>query len=586
MLSATEHTMASWDGAELFYRAWQPEKTAGKAVILFHRGHEHSARWQNVIDKLDLPGYSFFAWDARGHGRSPGERGYAEDIAALVKDVDSFVRHVSETYGITQENIVVMAHSVASVLVSAWAHDYAPRIRGLVLGSPALNVRLYVPFAVQGLRLLEKLRGKFFISSYVKGKLLTHDPDWQRSYDEDPLVTRNIAVNILLGLHDTGRRLIDDAGAITLPVLILTSGADFVVSQAAQKRFYDGLPNPRKEMQTFPGFFHDTFNEVDGHLPIAKARMFIEDLFSRPLDCEDLLTADVAGYTHEEYRRLAAPLSQYSPKGLGFAITRGLMKSLGRLSDGIRLGWESGFDSGATLDYVYRNEASGTSRAGAFFDRLYLDSPGWKGIRRRKANLEKALDMVIDKVIAEQKEARIVDIATGCGRYVLESLDRHGGKPVSASLRDFDRNNIAAARQIALAMNLKNVRFAQGDAFDPESVGTISESPNIGIISGLYELFPDNASVLRSLRALSDVLAPDAYLIYTNQPWHPQIEFIARVLDSHRGGKAWVMRRRTQGEMDQLVAAAGFEKIDMRIDDAGIFTVSVARRARDQAQVE
>jgi len=38
------------------------------------------------------------------------------------------------------------------------------------------------------------------------------------------------------------------------------------------------------------------------------------------------------------------------------------------------------------------------------------------------------------------------------------------------------------------------------------------------------------------------------------------------------------MRRRTQEEMDQLVAEAGFEKIDQRIDGWGIFTVSLARR--------
>ena len=38
------------------------------------------------------------------------------------------------------------------------------------------------------------------------------------------------------------------------------------------------------------------------------------------------------------------------------------------------------------------------------------------------------------------------------------------------------------------------------------------------------------------------------------------------------------MRRRTQSELDQLVAAAGFEKLDQRIDEWGIFTVSMARR--------
>ncbi len=38
------------------------------------------------------------------------------------------------------------------------------------------------------------------------------------------------------------------------------------------------------------------------------------------------------------------------------------------------------------------------------------------------------------------------------------------------------------------------------------------------------------------------------------------------------------MRRRTQQEMDELVRLAGFEKVTQRIDDFGIFTVSLARR--------
>jgi len=56
-------------------------------------------------------------------------------------------------------------------------------------------------------------------------------------------------------------------------------------------------------------------------------------------------------------------------------------------------------------------------------------------------------------------------------------------------------------------------------------------------------------------------------------------ELIARALTSHRGGQAWVMRRRTQQEMDQLVAAAGFVKCEQRVDEWGIFTVSIARRS-------
>src|SRR5260370_27637861 len=83
--------------------------------------------------------------------------------------------------------------------------------------------------------------------------------------------------------------------------------------------------------------------------------------------------------------------------------------------------------------------------------------------------------------------------------------------------------------------------------------------------------------VFRSLQGLAGALEDDGYLIYTNQPWHPQLEMIARVL-TNRDGKPWVMRCRPQAEMDELVRNAGFEKLEMLIDADGIFTVSLARK--------
>jgi Putative methyltransferase len=101
--------------------------------------------------------------------------------------------------------------------------------------------------------------------------------------------------------------------------------------------------------------------------------------------------------------------------------------------------------------------------------------------------------------------------------------------------------------------------------------------PTIAVVSGLYELFPDNRPVMDSLRGLAAAVEPGGYLVYTNQPWHPQLAFIARAL-RNREGQPWIMRRRTQAEMDELVRAAGFRKVSMEIDRWGIFTVSLAER--------
>ena len=570
-MDATEHTMISWDGAELFYRAWIPSKAKDKALLLFHRGHEHSGRWQETVDLLDLEDISVFAWDARGHGHSSGQRGAAGNFADVVKDLDVFTRHISQRYGVALENMMILGHSLGAINVLAWVHDYAPPVRGMILATAALRVKLYVPFAIPILRLKQKLVGPGYVTSYVKAKMLTHDPVQAAQYDADPLIFRQIAVNVLLDLHDTARRLLADAGAIHTPTLMLGAGKDWVVSLKAQLNFFERLSSSDKRMHVISNAYHAIFHEKERKRIVDLVREFTADCFARPAAIPSLLDADKSGYTWREYERVK------NNGSIKFAIARAGLKAAGRFSRGVELGWRNGFDSGLSLDYIYENKPRGATAVGRLIDKSYLNTIGWRGIRVRKANLEKTLRAVIERVHSENRPVRILDIAAGPGRYVLETLRTCPEIPVSVTLRDYKRENVDAARALARKFDLDNVLAEHGDAFDRAALAAIEPRATIGIVSGLYELFPSNELVLNSLRGLADALEPGGYLIYTNQPWHPQIEFIAHVL-RNREGQPWIMRRRTTAEMDQLVRASGFEKIDMEVDEWGMFTVSFARR--------
>jgi alpha-beta hydrolase superfamily lysophospholipase/SAM-dependent methyltransferase len=572
-MRTTEESFETWDRTKLFYRAWLPAKPATKALLLFHRGHEHSARWQETVENLGLEDVGVFAWDARGHGHSPGERGSARDLGVVIRDVEAFVRHISASYSIPVEDMVVLAHSVGAVAVAAWVHDFAPPIRGLILAVPAFRVKLYVPLAIPLLRLKQKLLGAGYVKSYVKAKMLTHDSEQASLYAADSLIFRQIAVNILLDLHDTSTRLLADAAAIRVPTLLLAAGSDWVVELSAQRTFFERLSSPVKRLEVLPGFYHAIFHEKDRQLVVAKTREFIQECFARPPQLPSLLEADRIGFTKDEFDRLCRP-----GKPL-LGLIRFGMGTLGKLSRGIRLGWEAGFDSGRTLDYVYENRPRGLTPLGRAFDRAYLDSIGWRGIRARKTNLQTVLRDAIDRLTRENRPIRLLDIASGPGRYLLEIIRDLPQVPMAAMLRDYKQENVEAARRLAQAMGLKNVEAAGGDAFDRAALGAINPKPTLAVVSGLYELFPANEPVLNSLRGVADALEPGGYLLYTNQPWHPQVEFIARVL-TNREGKPWIMRRRTQAEMDELVRAAGFEKLRQEIDQWGIFSVSLARRVK------
>src|SRR5258706_7389498 len=140
-LPAEESSFRTHDGVDLFYRYWPT--TAGPArgaILMFHRGHEHSGRMAHLADELDLPELAMFAWDARGHGRSPGERGFSPSLGTSVRDVQTFVDHIAATYAIKVEDMAELAQSVGAALAAARAAEFAAHIRCLVLASPAFYV--------------------------------------------------------------------------------------------------------------------------------------------------------------------------------------------------------------------------------------------------------------------------------------------------------------------------------------------------------------------------------------------------------------------------------------------------------------
>ena len=263
-------------------------------------------------------------------------------------------------------------------------------------------------------------------------------------------------------------------------------------------------------------------------------------------------------------------------KSLKYKTMKALLKTVGRSSEGISIGWKYGFDSGESLDYVYENQARGVGVLGKVIDRFYLNSAGWRGIRIRGKNMQKALDWAIERHGETPETIRIMDIASGPGRYLLDMLKRSRTKNLSVRCCDMDEVGLEAGRQKAKELGLENVTFEKRDAF-AKPARKPEPTTDIAIVSGLYELFADNEMVSRSLQVLSDSVKEGAYLIYTNQPWHPQLEFISRVL-TNRNGEPWVMRCRSQNEMDELVKQAGFVKQTMFYDEQGIFTVSIATK--------
>ena len=255
----------------IYFRAWKPRIESSKAIIFLHRGHEHSGRLQQVIEELNFNDAWVFAWDARGHGKTKLPLG---SFNAMINDTDEFVDHLHRHFNIPCENIALVAHSFSAVA----AADYMQRknnLNSMVLLTPAFHINLYVPFAYEALRVLCKLHPAAEVRSYVSGSMLTCSREEAAAYDADPSITKAISVNALLELRQTAIGVLQQAGKITVPTMLLLAAADRVVHQKEQLEFFERLSSPNKVMKVFPGMKHDLFHELEKDKVIYELGSFL-----------------------------------------------------------------------------------------------------------------------------------------------------------------------------------------------------------------------------------------------------------------------------------------------------------------------
>jgi SAM-dependent methyltransferase len=448
-------------------------------------------------------------------------------------------------------------------------------VRGLTLVAPAFGNRRHA-----GLRLMRRLDEARTVAG-PGGGALTRDPRRSADHDADPLARQPLGACFLLGLREAAVRVVADANAIVRPVQMLVAGADRIAHTRPQHLFFDRLGSTHKSRLELPDARHDALGDRDRETAVQAVRAFVLRLIDATPADVDLREAHLRGDTVDESQALAAPLPLLSPRNLRWSLMR-LGIRVGTLSsNGLKLGHATGFDSGAMLDYVYQDQASGRHALGRRVDRYYLDALGWRALRTRRLHVEELIRDAMERLAEKHCDVRILDIASGPGRYVLDAVRTSPVRTGSVLLRDVGEECGRAARALIEERELAHIaRFETGDAFDRPGLANLRPRPTLAVASGLYELYPANEMVRRSLAGVGDAVEDGGYFVYTNQPWHPQLELIARALVSRRehDGEPWVMRRRTQAEIDQLVEEAGFRKIAMRIDAQGIFTVSLAIR--------
>ena len=274
------------------------------------------------------------------------------------------------------------------------------------------------------------------------------------------------------------------------------------------------------------------------------------------------------------FAELQRDLPLKSPRAWRFGELALASRAGALVSDGLRVGYAHGFDSGPFMAHVYANRAAGRTALGRRVDGRLLSRRTCVAFREIR---ELARQAVLDAIDAQAGEAPVIaDLAAGPAPYLLEAIASRPG--ATAVVCDIDPAALAQAKAAARRLGVEDrVRTLRADAFDRDALRALEPRPDVVIELGLYGIYHDDGLIERHFEDLADLVAP-RQIVLNVQTQNPEIEYIARVWRDHRGERC-VWRLRSAERLLGWAAAAGYAPRTVAADSEGIYRVARVERA-------
>ena len=258
-LTHNEHTgfLQASDGTRLYYRQWlHPQARA--AVVLVHGLGEHGGRYDELIAIFYALGLSVRIHDHRGHGRSEGARGSIRRSEDFLDDLKLVLEDFA---GQCQSTPFLFGHSLGGLIAARFATAQLAPVRGLLLSSPALAIRMS-SFQKLLLAMTTRLAPGLAVATSLSAQSLSHDPEVVQDYLQDKYNHGKVAARVVNFMLQAMAQALRDAPSFTTPVLLQVAGADSLVDPEGSRRFFAQLPQAHKTWHCYDDAYHEIFNEI------------------------------------------------------------------------------------------------------------------------------------------------------------------------------------------------------------------------------------------------------------------------------------------------------------------------------------
>lgn len=286
-----EAKFEGFSGIQLYSQIWHPETPIQAVVVMVHGLGGHSGMFQPAVQYLVPQGYEVYAFDLRGHGRSPGQRGHVNTWKEFREDLRAFVQRVQ----IRRPGCpcFLWGHSLGGTIVLDYALRHTDGLKGIIVSAPALGkIRLPVTKLTIG-RLLSRVAPRFSLRLGISNEFCSRNPDVCAAVLNDPLRHEYGSARLATEFFTTVKWIDQNTKHLQIPLLTLHGGADQVTLPEGSRAFFQQVTFPDKEYYEYPDTYHDLFVDLDYQRVLMDFGNWLERHLEGTMSCQQLALCEL-----------------------------------------------------------------------------------------------------------------------------------------------------------------------------------------------------------------------------------------------------------------------------------------------------
>jgi len=246
----------------LYTETFVPAEAPRGVVLISHGYAEHCGRYHEVAHVIVKAGWAVLSYDVRGHGKSPGERGYIDRFATYLDDLAA-MHAAARALAAADAPLVLLGHSHGSLItLRALADEHPPEVAGAIVSSPFLALRLAVPgYRLLLARVASRLAPKLVQPNALRVEDLTQDKAKQAERIADKLCFDVATARWFTEARAAQDYVFAHADRIGVPTTWLVGGDDPIADPARSRAVAAKIAGTK--YHDLVGMRHEVFNEIE-----------------------------------------------------------------------------------------------------------------------------------------------------------------------------------------------------------------------------------------------------------------------------------------------------------------------------------